>query len=399
MGHMRLGDTYPQPKDFWVKNRLELIHERVDSADLEKSELHLSSGVVLSYDRLVIASGSKPRRLDIPGEELEAVRSLYHLQDLYRIENSIKGKKQAVVIGGGLIGVELCEMLASRGMKVSFIIREERFWSAGLGPDQSRILEDHMENDHHIELIKSSLVQEIVGDGEGNVLGVRTGDDRIIETDFVGITVGVEPNVDFLRESGLKIRRGILVDRFFRTNLENVYAVGDCAEHIDPHPDRKAIEAVWYSGRMAGETLGVNLAGIRKAYDPGRWFNSAKFFDIEYQEYGRSGPVLQEGEAQLEWTDGDRRNMRIVYREEDHLLLGISTLNIRLRHVVIDKWLRNAFHLAFMVKHLEDVIFQPEFSGDLTRRIQRHINNELGMNWRKKQFLWTRIRSAKDHWR
>ena len=85
MGHMRQSDTYPQQKDFWRKNRFELIHERVDSLDHENNALLLSSGDTVKYDRLVLATGSKPRRLNIPGEELEAVRSLYHLQDIYRI--------------------------------------------------------------------------------------------------------------------------------------------------------------------------------------------------------------------------------------------------------------------------------------------------------------------------
>jgi NAD(P)H-nitrite reductase large subunit len=399
MGHMRFEDTVVFESSFWKKNRIELVHDRVSTLLPKKKKLALKSGETILYDRLVIATGSKPRKLGIPGEELQGVHSLYHLQDLQRIENAIKGKQKAAIIGGGLIGTEMAEMLRSRGMEVQFIIMEDCFWPYGLGAEQSAIIERHLERDHDIHWIKGVTALEISADVNGNSHRLLTSDHAWTDAHFVGIAVGVQPNISFLHGSGIEMNEGILVDRYFSTNLEDVYAVGDCAEQRAPRLGRQGIEAIWYTARMQGENLAINLSGRKRGYNPGRWFNSAKFFDIEFQEYGRRRPRTELGERELEWTDGDRRSMRLVFRSEDHVLLGISTTDVRLRHVVIDKWLRNAMPIAFMLKHLNDLIFEPEFSKNLTRDIQEFVGEALNIEWRSKRFEWKRIRMAKDYWR
>ena len=122
-------------------------------------------------------------------------------------------------------------------------------------------------------------LKEIVSDGNGKVKSIITGTGEEIACQFVGLTPGVSPNVDFLKESELNIERGIVVNEFLETNIPDVYAAGDCAQVAEPLSHRRAIEAVWYVGRMMGEALGKTLSGKKTAYKPGIWFNSAKFFD------------------------------------------------------------------------------------------------------------------------
>ena len=165
-----------------------------------------------------------------------------------------------------------------------FFVRESSFSNTVLPPEESEMINQHILA-HGIDLQLETQLGSIEGDASGRVCAVRTSFGNFYRSQFVGLAVGVSPNVDFLKGSGLELGKGILVNRYLETNLPNVYAVGDCAEQREPHPGRRAIEAVWYTGRMMGETLAQTLAGNKTAYQPGPWFNSAKFFDIEYQTY------------------------------------------------------------------------------------------------------------------
>ena len=103
---------------------------------------------------------------------------------------------------------------------------------------------------------------------------------------FVGITVGVEPNKELASQIGIEVNKGILVDDQLKTSEANIFAIGDCAEVRNPASGRKSVEAVWYTGRIMGETVAQTITGKSTDYNPGTWFNSAKFFDLEYQTYG-----------------------------------------------------------------------------------------------------------------
>ena len=117
---------------------------------------------------------------------------------------------------------------------------------------------------------------------------------KSIDCQFVGLTVGVSPNIDFLKNSGIETKRGVLVNEYLQTNVPDVYALGDCVERTYDLPGRKTIEQVWYTGRMMGEVVAQTICGEKTKYEPGPWFNSAKFFNIEYQTYGNVWPDLKD---------------------------------------------------------------------------------------------------------
>ena len=214
---------------------------------------------------------------------------MYHKQDLENLEKfapNNKVCKRAVIVGGGLIGIELAEMLHSRNIPVTFLVRESSFWNGVLPDMESEMINSHIK-ENHIDLRLNTNLKEIKSDENGHVRSIIIEEtDEEIECDVVGLTAGVSPNIDFVKNSGVETNRGILVNRFLETNVKDIYAIGDCAEQKKAIQNRKPIEAVWYTGRMMGETLAQTICGNRIEYKPGHWFNSAKFFDIEYQTYG-----------------------------------------------------------------------------------------------------------------
>ena len=362
MGHMRHEHTKPYEDHFWAKNGIDLVRGWVERVDTTSRELELSDGRWITWDVLLVASGSRSNLFGWPGQDLRGVQGLYGLQDLERMERDTTGVRQAVVVGGGLIGVELAEMLHSRGIHVTFLVREPRFWGRVLPEAGSRIIERHL-REHGIDLRLGTGLQELVDDGTGRVMAVRTTTGGEVPAGFVGIGVGVSPNIGFLQGSGISTDRGVLVNGFLETNVRDVYAAGDCAQlQAHPEPGRPAIEAVWYTGRMMGEAVARTITGERTAYDPGPWFNSAKFFDIEYQTYGRVPAILDEGHDAHTWEHPDgRRSLHLVWEKASRRFLGVNALGVRLRHEVFDAWLRQGASIDAVVAGLERAHFDPEF--------------------------------------
>ncbi|SDR87648.1 Pyridine nucleotide-disulphide oxidoreductase [Formosa sp. Hel1_31_208] len=365
MGHMKFEHTQPYENWFWEKNRIELRKAYVEQIDTTNKVLNLKDGDNLNYDKLVIATGSKPNKFGWPGQDLDGVMGMYHKQDLENLEVHAPNNKickRAVIVGGGLIGIELAEMLNSRNIPVAFLVRESSFWNGVLPEGESQMINRHIKN-HHIDLRLSNNLKEIKSDANGKVKSViieETGEE--IQCNLVGLTAGVSPNIDFLKSSAIETGRGIKVNRYLETNVPDVYAIGDCAEQHEAIGNRRPIEAVWYTGRMMGETLAQTICGNRIAYKPGHWFNSAKFLDIEYQTYGWVFAQPRENEAHFHWKHSDdTKCITIAYHTETSAFIGINTFGIRMRHETFDKWLTEKRDIDYVMNHLAEANFDPEF--------------------------------------
>jgi len=268
MGHMKFEHTQPYENWFWKKNRIDLLKGYVETVDHQNKKLVLAGGNTIDYDKLILATGSKPNKFGWPGQDLPGVQGLYSKQDLDQLEANApdnKTCKRAVIVGGGLIGGVL---------------------PAG----ESAMINEHI-LEHHIDLRLGMNLGEILADENGNVRAVtikETGEE--IACDVVGLTAGVSPNK---------------VNRHLETNIKDIYAIGDCAEQHEGIGQRRPIEAVWYTGRMMGETVAQTICGNKIEYKPGHWFNSAKFLDLEYQTYGWvfSERGMKENEQHFHWRD------------------------------------------------------------------------------------------------
>jgi NAD(P)H-nitrite reductase large subunit len=373
MGHMKFEHTQPYENSFWKKNKISLVNGRAKEVLPEKNTVSLENGDMLDYDYLVIATGSKPNKYNWPGQNLEGVSALYHKQDLEYLEKYSSKIKKAVVVGGGLIGVELAEMLHSRGIQVTFLVRENSFWSMVLSENEGRMLEKHI-LEHGINLKLNAELKEI--NGTEAVESVITSTGETIECQFVGLTVGVSPNVGFLQNSSLKINKGILVNEYLQTNVPNIFAIGDCAEIQQPQDGRRPIEAVWYTGKIMGQTLAKTLNGQITAYHPGHWFNSAKFFDIEYQTYGLAPAKLSDNQEEFYWEKKNKA-VRIVFNKVNQVFEGINTFGIRMRQDFFEKVLDRKESVSFVIKNLEKANFDPEFFKKFEKEIKQEFSMQI----------------------
>lgn len=377
MGHMKFEHTQPYENDFWKKNKIELTLGQVIQVVPSAKEIILANDKKISYDKLVLATGSKPNKFGWPGEELKGVTGLYHKKDLESLEKWSVNANRAVIVGGGLIGIELAEMLRSRDIQVTLLVREKSFWAGILPFDESQMINRHIV-EHNIDLRLETNLVEILSDESGNAKGVVTDKGEIILCDIVGLTAGVSPNIDFLKNSGIELGKGIKVDRFLETNIKDIYAIGDCAEQRVAIGERTVVEAVWYTGRMMGETLSQTLSGIPTAYNPGNWFNSAKFLDIEYQTYGWVWAKPKEYEAQFYWEHQQgKKAIRISFDKSNRTFLGINTFGIRMRHEFFDKVLTEKKTVEYVIENLLKANFDPEFFTSHHKEIQKQFYKQF----------------------
>lgn len=372
MGHMSYQNTKPYDDDFWSKKRINLLRDWVTGIDVGTKSLVLHKNGRKHYDRLLIATGSKPNMFGWPGQDLEGVQGLYDLPDLRKLYKNTTGVGDAVVVGGGLIGVELAEMLHSRNIKVTVIEREEHFWGAVLPPEEASMVERVIKR-NGIDLRLGTELREIVGDQNGRACAVVTDSGEKIPCGIVGLTAGVSPNTDLVRETEIKTSRGILVDSSFHTSVDDIYAAGDCAEIVTGEGGKNLIQQVWYTGKKQGTTAGEVIAGLNSSYDPGIWYNSAKFFDLEYQTYGTVKTGVP-GEQHLYWEHPDGlRSIRIVFNEKQ--VTGINVMGMRYRHKVCEKWIQDKRPIEFVLSHLSEANFDPEFHDKFENEIS-HVFRE-----------------------
>ena len=376
MGHMKQEHTQPYEDFFWEKNRINLLQAHVKLISPAENNIQLTDETKLDYDFLVIATGSKSNKFGWPGQDLQGVQGLYNLQDLQTMEQHTKDIKHAVVVGGGLIGIETVEMLLSRNIGVTFLIREQSFWNTILPAEESEMINKIIRH-HKVDLQLETELKEIKSNDAGKVTSVVTNKGEKILCGFVALTVGVSPNIDFVKGSGIDTDKGVLINNNFRTNIDNVFAVGDCAQFKIPLHGRKPLEQVWYTGKMHGETAAKNIVGSNAEYRPGHWFNSAKFFDLEYQTYGLILAQKAEEEDWFWWQPKKgKKGLRILWDNDTLVFKGLNSFGIRIRHEICNDWLNDKTPVKTVVKQLRRANFDPEFFKGFEKEFEAAFNHQ-----------------------
>ena len=237
--------------------RIEMIRERAVSVDLGLHRVTLAGGRELAYDRLLLATGSQAVPAKVPGAELDGVVKLDDLEDARDLIRRCGTATAAVVVGGGITALELVEGLAARGVRVDYLMRQDRYWRNVLSEAESRLVEAGLAHEgvrlrHHTELAG------IVG-RNGRVVGVETGDGATIPCELVAVAIGVRPRIELAKAAGLECGRGVLVDEYLRAGVDDVFAAGDIAETRDPATGRGTLDVLWNSAVAKGRVAGLNM--------------------------------------------------------------------------------------------------------------------------------------------
>jgi NAD(P)H-nitrite reductase large subunit len=334
------------------------VRDKVARLDSSSKTLYMESGHNITYDRLLIASGSLPFMVNWKGVENDGVGNFVTWQNMEWLREKAKTAKKAVVVGGGLIGIETVEVLLHAGIDVSFIIRENYYWPIALNKEEGDLITDHMTH-HGVDVRLKTEFGEVLGEN-GKVVGITTGDGEKIVCDIVVFCIGVRPQTDWLKESGLELdeRGGIIVNDYLETNLDNIWAAGDCTSVVWFNGVQRP-EQLWYTGRDQGKVAGWNIYGDKKIYKRGTFYNSAKFFDIEYTTAGLVNFNF-EGEQEILLREKDKyKTVRLVYLP-DKTVIGFNMLGRRWDHRVLVNWIEANKKLDWVLENLKDALFDEE---------------------------------------
>ena len=263
-GELHDKALFPRTAEEYKRMNFRFLRGRVTSIQRDAHSLQLDNNSNLSYDKLLIAVGSQALPLEVPGANLDGVLKLDHLEDAKCILKHARRGKTAIVVGGGITALELTEGLRSRGMKVHYLLRGDRYWSNVLDEQESKIIEARLREEgvtlhHHAELI------EVTGKN-GQVNGVRLLNGQTLRCDLVAYAIGIRPRVELAKQAGLAIDRGILVNEYLQTNDPDIYAAGDVAQAYDPISRRSILDSLWNPAREQGTIAGLNMAGKQAAY-------------------------------------------------------------------------------------------------------------------------------------
>jgi NADPH-dependent 2,4-dienoyl-CoA reductase/sulfur reductase-like enzyme len=369
MDRMTLRDLEPFERNVWDKQAIRRVRGWVKDLDAGRNTVTLESGESISYDRLLLATGSRPNRPSWEGldEVREGFVHFVSLQDLEQCERLTKPEGKAIVVGGGLIGVELVECLTHHGMDVTFLILEPWYWPVAMAEHEGEMISDHIGR-HGVHLMHNEEVAEVLRAEDGRVRRIKTRSGKELECGMLGVAIGVHPAVEWLSRVSTppRIGRGIEVQPDFSTSLPNVWAAGDCAEIVLPGAARPLIEQIWYSAKRQGELAARAMAGDRIAYEPPVFYNSSKFFDIEFTTVGMVNNAPSGARNFYTRIPGKDVSVRVV--EWDGAVIGFNMLGSRWNHTFFERWITERRSMAYVMEFLREAQFDVEFGRqDLSR--------------------------------
>jgi len=283
--------------DFWAENNAKtILGRRVNTLTLQDRKLQLDDGQSIGFDKLLLASGAKPIIPRMGGTDKDGFCTFSSIADVSKIKQKLPAASKSVVIGGGLIGIAAAEALANLGIDVTVV--ELRGWLLNLVLDReaAKIVESTMHR-RGVNIVTGQSVQEIIGrEDDGSKVGcVLLSSGEHVACDLVVAAIGVTPRTELAVQAGLKVNRGIVVNRFMETSAPDVYACGDVAEAYDYSKDANQVLALWPLARLGGKVAGMNMAGGRVEYPGGVAMSALRYFDI---------PIISVGTVLVDDSNG-----------------------------------------------------------------------------------------------
>ena len=319
-GELELERTFLKKENWYPEKNIEFYpNTLVTKLDRHHKTVTTSTGEVLTYDKLLLATGTRVRKLQAPGADLGNIFYLRAIDDTLAIKEKMKPGANVVIVGGGYIGLEVAAVAVKTGCHVTVLEGLERVMSRVVAPEVSAFY--HHVHTHAGVVIKTGMA--VIGfEGEGNVQRVLCADDSVYEADMVIIGVGVLPNVELAAEGDLAVDNGIIVDEHCQTSDDNIWAAGDCTNHPNSLLGRRLrLESV-QNAVDQGKTAANAMCGELKEYAEIPWFWSDQY-DLKLQIVGLSEPG---DEVVIRGNPADRKFSAIYLRHGK--FVAINAINM-----------------------------------------------------------------------
>jgi 3-phenylpropionate/trans-cinnamate dioxygenase ferredoxin reductase subunit len=307
-GEQGIERVYLRPEKFYEdKNVTVKVNTSVTAIDTDARTVTTDAGEAIPYEKLLIATGGRVRKLSIPGSDLSGIHYLRTIADVDAIKEEFGEGKKLVIVGGGYIGLEVASVAVKYGLEVHVLEMEERILQRVTTPEMSAFYH-RLHTGRGVHIHTSTMVSGF--SGEGHVSAVECGD-QSFPADLVIVGIGIIPNTEVAEAAGIECDNGIVVDDHCRTSAADVYAAGDCTNHPNPLLDRRLrLESVPNAMEQA-RVAAANMTGGDKVYASIPWFWSDQY-ELKLQMVGFSS----DGDTQVVRGDMDANEFAVFYLKD-----------------------------------------------------------------------------------
>jgi len=322
-GELPIERVYVRAEKFYTDKNIDLkTNTRVESIDPQGKSVTTDSGETIAYEKLLIATGSRPRKLSIAGSDLQGIHYLRTISDVDAIKDSMSTAKNIVIVGGGYIGLEVASVAVSSDLNVTVMEMEGRILQRVTTPEMSAFYHK-LHTNRGLNILTNSTVSGFTGTDKTNgvLFKNEAGEESEIPADLVIVGIGIIPNIELAEVAGIHCDNGIVVDDHCRTSMQDVYAIGDCCNHPNPILNRRLrLESVPNAMEQA-RVASANILGDDKVYAAVPWFWSDQY-ELKLQMVGFSA----DGDTQVVRGDMDTNQFAVFYLK-DNAVVAVDAVN------------------------------------------------------------------------
>ncbi|MHC3379947.1 NAD(P)/FAD-dependent oxidoreductase [Haloarcula argentinensis] len=292
------------------------LNTHVTDIDPDAHEIQTHEGDTYEYDKLLVATGGTPAQLPVENSDADGVHHFWTFQDARGIREHADEADQGIIVGAGLLGIDLAAVCAAQEIDAKYLMRGNRWWRYALSEDGAEIIHEALE-ENGVEPVFESGVDHFEVDDDGKVTGAVDPDGNHYDGEWAGVAIGLDFNTEFLNGTGLELDDGVVVDEYMQTNVEDIYAAGDLTQFYDTILDSQAQNGAWGSAKEQGSVAGANMVADAEEKEF-RWVSSYSIthFDFPFLSFGH--PTRGDDEAERKYSDSEWRRLAF----EDGQLIG-----------------------------------------------------------------------------
>ncbi len=295
-------------EDWYAERDIDLALDTVvTGVDTDEKVVQTHESGDIEYDKLLLATGGTPTQLPVDNSDAEGIHHFWTFQDARAIREHADESETGIVVGAGLLGIDLAAICGAQDIDAHYLMRGNRWWRYALSLDGAEIIHDALE-DNGVTPVFDSGVDHFTTDDDGVVTGAVDPNGDEFEGEFAGVAIGLNFNTEFLRDADIELDDGIVVDEYMQTNVEDVYAAGDVTRFYDTILGEHAQNGAWGSAKEQGAVAGENMIadGDRESF---RWVSSYSIthFDFPFLSFGH--PTLGDDHAERKYSDTEWRRL------------------------------------------------------------------------------------------
>ncbi len=346
--------TQIHDEDWYDDHGIDLqLETRVEAVDTDSQVVYTDTGDELTYSKLLVATGGTPRPLPVDNSTADGIYYFWTYDDAQRIQQAAEEAEKGIIIGAGLLGIDLAAVCGAQNIDAKYLMRGNRWWRYGLSADGAKIIHDAL-GSNNVTSVFETGVERFKTDDDGHVEAVIDTDGETHPVDFVGVAIGLSYNTQLLRGTPVEIDNGITVDEHMQTSVKDVYAAGDITRYLDPYLDDYTQNGAWDSAKEQGRVAALNMVADNQneSFDLISSY-SVTHFDFPFLSFGHP----TEGDTTCERRYGDQEWRRLAFK--DGKLIG----GVLIGNIAPQRAFKQLIREQREVEHLQEELLDADFTG------------------------------------